>query len=334
MAKVLVTGATGMVGAHVCLQLLNYGHEVKAMKRAQSDTSWFDKIFEYYNTKISSNLSFIEASLLDLVSLEKAMNNVDVIVHCAAKVSFSKKDENDLYESNHQGTTNLVNSALHFPNIHFIHISSVAALGNNPVGDVEETTKWKSYPNTSAYSITKYMAEMEVWRAKEEGLQVSILNPSYILGPGNWYTGSSNLFRRIKKGFPYFTEGVTGFVDVRDVAEAVIKVIDKKQIGENFIINAENLSYKEILTKIAEKGNYKTPSKALSKKLLKLFNPLISLYFFFNGKSNPLNAALIHSLFSKKTFSNEKSTQVLNIQYKTIDECIEHSWEFFNKNFD
>jgi dihydroflavonol-4-reductase len=333
MAKVLVTGATGMLGTHVCIQLLKAGHEVKAMKRAQSDTAWFNKIFEFYDVKNSSNLSFIEASLLNMASLKQAMIDVDIVVHCAAKVSFAKKDEDEMYANNHDGTANLVNLALVIPNVHFIHISSVAALGYNPDGDVVETTKWKSYPNTSVYSITKYMAEMEVWRAKEEGLQVSILNPSYILGPGNWYTGSSNLFRRIKKGFPYFTKGVTGFVDVRDVAEAVIKVIDKKQIGENFIINAENLSYKEILTKIAKNGKHKIPSKALSKKLLKLLSPLIGLYFILRRKNNPLNKALIHSLFSKKTFSNQKSIQKLDMQYKTMDECVEHSWKFFNKYF-
>jgi len=333
MTKVLVTGSTGMVGAHVCLHLLKHGYQVFAMHRSNSDRDWMRRIFSFNGVEHTDKIQFVTADLLDSLSLESVLKGMDVVVHCAAKVSFLRRDEKDLELFNHQGTTNLVNLCIHIPELHFIHISSVAALGRKENGLVNEQVRWKSYPDSSPYSITKYQAEMEVWRGSEEGINVTVLQPSYILGPGNWYTGSASLFRQVKKGLKYHTKAKMGFVDVRNVAEAVLQSIKQKAYGESFIINAENITYQQLLSKIALEGAYPPPSKQLNRGLLKMILPFLRFTFFLRGKTLPLNRYTLASLFSSKEFDNQKSVQNLGIQYYSIDDCIAHAWKFFKTNF-
>lgn len=333
MAKVLVSGATGMVGAHVCLRLVRGGYQVVAMRRSTSDMSWMERIFEFHHLKVNDCVEFREADLLDILSLQEALVGIDVVVHCAAKVSFFPKDDKALYLHNHQGTANLVNVCLDFPHIHFIHISSVSALGHVEQGFIHEQVRWKSYPNASPYSITKYMAEMEVWRGGEEGLKMNILQPSYILGQGNWYTGSAALFRQVKKGLNYYTTAQMGFVDVRDVAEAVLICIEKKMFGESYILNAENKTYQDVLNSIAHHGGYPKPAKQLNKKMVKLILPLLKFAFWLRGKRLPLNKFVLASIFQSKFYDNNKSKLELGLKYTPIDTCIKDSWTFFKHYF-
>jgi len=331
MAKVLVTGATGMVGAHVCIDLLKKGYDVTALKRESSDLSLIKSIFEFYNAADFDKIQFKDAALTDIVMLEEIIEGVDIVVHCAAKVSFSKKDDKELFLTNHDGTANLVNVILKFPKIYFIHISSIATLGHSSGETVDETTPKKDVPNTSTYSLTKLMAEMEVWRAVEEGMKAAILNPSFIIGPGNWYYGSPSIFRKIKQGINFYPTGGTGFVDVRDVAQAVILVLEKNIESQRIIINAENLSYRNFITKVAHAREYKIPQKALSKNVLVLLLPLIRFYFFLRRKKNPLNKAMIANLFNSSSFSNEKSIALLQMNYRTVEDSIENTWKFFGQ---
>ncbi|MFN4123416.1 MAG: NAD-dependent epimerase/dehydratase family protein [Flavobacteriales bacterium] len=333
MAKVLVSGATGMVGAHVCLRLSRAGHQVVAMRRSSSEVTWMERIFAFNQLNMQEHVVFCEADLLDISSLQEALKDIDVVVHCAAKVSFFPADNEALFLHNHQGTANLVNVCLDFPRIHFIHISSVAALGNPEQEMINEQTRWKSYPYASPYSITKYMAEMEVWRGGEEGLKINILQPSYILGQGNWYTGSASLFRQVKKGLNYYTTATMGFVYVRDVAEAVLSCIEKKKFGESYIINAENKTYREILLAIAQFGNLPQPAKQLNRKTLRFILPALKLIFWLRGKRLPLNKFVMASIFQSKFYDNKKSRDELGINYTPIDDCIKDSWAFFKHYF-
>jgi nucleoside-diphosphate-sugar epimerase len=292
-----------------------------------------ERIFEFNQLNVHNHVEFREADLLDISSLQEALPDIDVVVHCAAKVSFFPKDYEALYLHNHQGTANLVNVCLDFPQIHFIHISSVAALGNEEQEMINEQTRWKNYPSASPYSITKYMAEMEVWRGGEEGLKINVLQPSYIIGQGNWYTGSASLFRQVKKGLNRYTNATMGFVDVRDVADAVLKCIEQKKFGESYIISAENKSYREILGAIAQHGNLPKPAKQLNQKKLSFILPLLKFIYWLRGKRLPLNKYVMASIFQSKCYDNKKSREELGINYTPIDTCIKESWTFFKYYF-
>lgn len=331
MAKVLVTGATGMVGAHVCIDLLKKGFDVIALKRESSDLSLIKSIFKFYKATNFDNIQFKNVALTDIIMLEDIIKDIDIIVHCAAKVSFKKKDDKELFLTNHDGTANLVNIVLRFPHIYFIHISSVAALGHSSSALIDENTPKKDVPNTSTYSLTKLMAEMEVWRGVEEGMKAAILNPSFIIGPGNWYYGSPSIFRKVKQGINFYPTGGTGFVDVRDVSLAVILTLEKNIEGQRIIINAENLSYQTFISKVAYAKGFKIPQKALSRKMLFLLLPFIRLYFFIRRKSNPFNKPMIANLFKFNRFSNEKSIALLQMNYQTVDDSIDNTWNFFGQ---
>ncbi|MEJ7674610.1 MAG: NAD-dependent epimerase/dehydratase family protein [Chitinophagaceae bacterium] len=237
---ILVTGGSGLVGSELIIQLLEQGNKVKAI---------------YNRTPLTINhlnVTPVKCDILDTSELEDAMQGITQLYHCAAMVSFSAKHKEQLFKINIEGTANVVNAALDAGVNKMVHVSSVSALGRIRENEfITEKMNWTEESSNSSYGKSKYFGEMEVWRAIGEGLDAVIVNPSIILGSGNWNKGSSELFRSAYNEFPWYTEGVTGVVDVKDVARAMIMLMNSEISGEKFILNAENLSYKEIFTNIA-----------------------------------------------------------------------------------
>ena len=118
--------------------------------------------------------------------------------------------------------------------------------------------------------ITKYGAEMEVWRGTQEGLNTVVVNPGIIIGPGYWHNGSGSLFKRIYKGMSHYTNGVVGFVGVNDVAQIMIKLMESNIINQRYILISENLSYKDFFTKVAALLHVKPPKKEATKLILNI----------------------------------------------------------------
>ncbi len=245
---ILVTGGTGLVGSHLLYDLCRSGKKLRAIKRAESNIANVKKVFSYYSKDTDAllkNIEWVDADLLDVYSLMEVLKGVEEIYHCAAMVSFESKHQAEMMRINIEGTANMVNASLDCGVKKFCHISSIATLGKAEHGALTtEETFWKSSPDNSNYSISKYGAEREVWRAAEEGLKVIIVNPSLIVGPGNWLQSSSNMFSKAFKGLKYFSSGATGFVDVRDVAALTIKLMESEISNQRYILNAENETYK------------------------------------------------------------------------------------------
>src|SRR5436190_10222545 len=209
---VLVTGGTGFLGSYIIKELIEKGYSVRAIRRS-------NKVPHYIPNEILSKTEWIEADVLDVVALQEAMENIDTVIHSAGVVSFVKKDRKKMYQVNVEGTANVVNMALEKNVRRFIYISSVAALGRKTTAShVNEEKKWEESKVNTHYAKSKYKAELEVWRGISEGLEGVILNPSTILGYGDWNTGSCAIFRNIYTGFKWYTSGINGFVDVEDVA--------------------------------------------------------------------------------------------------------------------
>lgn len=252
---ILVTGGTGLLGSHLLLELASAGKKVRALKRKSSDTNQVRKVFSYYvqnADELLGNIEWFEGDLMDFGSVEDSMEGVSEIYHAGAIVSFHPGDHKAMLKVNIEGTANLVNLALEKTISKFCYVSSIATLGRaDNLGLTNEETYWKSSNKNSQYGISKYGAEREVWRGIEEGLNAVIVNPSVILGPGFW-NDNSGMFRLVWEGLKYYTQGVNGFVDVRDVMSVMIKLMERNVFGQRFIVSSENVSYQLIFSLMAK----------------------------------------------------------------------------------
>jgi len=257
---ILVTGGTGLIGSRLLYDLAKNGKMVRALKRSTSSLSLFENWIKN-EPALANNIEWIDGDLLDLFSLENSLEGVTIIYHCAATISFDPLLAKKMEQINIEGTANLVNLCLSkFDFQFFCHVSSVSSLGRAINGAIiDEHSDWIPGSHNSNYGISKYGAEREVWRGIAEGLKAVIVNPSIVLGPGDWSKGSSELFLRIEKGFPFFTDGESGFVDVRDVTSAMLFLVEKRMNGERYILNSENLSFRKLFEQISIELKVKPP---------------------------------------------------------------------------
>jgi dihydroflavonol-4-reductase len=309
---ILVTGGAGLVGQELIQQLVQLGKQVKVI---------------YNKTSLSINHPNIIATpcdILDVAALEGAMQGVTQVYHCAGLVSFSPSDERKLFNINVQGTANIVNACLYANVQKLIHVSSVAALGRiRPNEPVDETMYWTEETSNSKYGQSKYLGEMEVWRAVAEGLQANVVCPSIILGCGNWEEGSTKLFKTAFDNFPWYSEGITGFVDVVDVARAMILLMEKDIVNERFIISAENKSYKDILHSISKHFNKKIANKAVTPFLSELAWRAAAIKAFFTGEKPLITKETALTALTKVYFNNSKLLQQLaGFRYSNLDDSI------------
>ncbi len=293
---ILVTGAAGMLGSSLIQELLANQQSVKALYRSAKPT-------QHSQNKVV----WIQGDILDVSRLEEVMQGVTQVYHCAAIVSFSHDDAEELYKTNVEGTANVVNAALNAGVKKLLHISSVAALGKAKTGEaVSESSQWTEDKNSSVYGKTKHLAEMEVWRGVGEGLDAVVINPGIILGSGDWNEGSSRLFKTAYDEFPWFTEGVTGFVDVLDVAKAAILLMNNETAAERFIINADNIPYHELFNLMADGFGKKRAFRKVSPFMASLIWRTERMRHFFFGSRPFLTKETAANAQTKRYFDNTK----------------------------
>lgn len=307
---ILVTGGAGLLGTSLIEQLLAQGKSVKAI---------------YHSTPLSfkhSNVQSVHCDLLDVFELEEAMQHVDEIYHCAGLVSFSPKDEHRLYKVNVEATANLVNAAVSAGVRKIVHVSSVAALGRIRPGQmINESMNWTEETSNSKYGHSKYLGELEVWRGVAEGLNAVVVNPVIILGPGNWEEGSTKIFKSVYDEFPWYTEGTTGFVDVRDVAKAMIDLMESEISGERFIISAENATYRSLFNMIADGFKKKRPSKKVTPFLAAIVWRMQALLSGFTGKVPLITKETAATSLANVEFDNSKLLKSLpSFKYRTLQQ--------------
>jgi nucleoside-diphosphate-sugar epimerase len=337
---ILVTGGTGLVGAHLLFELTNSGKGVKALRRQHSNTDWVKKIFSYYTSRVDelfSRIEWVEGDILDYLSLEEALAGVSSIYHCAAIVSFHGDDNDMMLNNNVKGTGNLIDAAIHNDVKRFCHVSSIAALGKTQDGtEINEETYWIPSKRKSGYSLSKFFSEMEVWRGIEEGLDAVIVNPSIIIGPGNWEIGSPKLFQSIWKGLKYYTKGISGFVDVRDVVKAMIMLMDEQNFeqvkSQRFILNAGNMSYQDFFNKIADGLNKPRPRNFASDVKLHIAWRMTKAASFFTGKRPVITRDAVSGTNQKNHYSGEKIRKTTGFEYRSLDSSIADIAEIFLKD--
>ncbi len=334
---IFVTGGTGLVGSHLLYDLLRSGQHVRALKRKDSKLQNVEKVFSYYTSssrQLFNQIEWVDADLLDVYSLLKVLDGVDHIYHCAAMVSFEPKHQQEMMYSNVEGTTNLVNAALTKNVKKFCHVSSIATIGreeHNPV--ITESMYWKTSPDHSNYALSKYAAEREVWRASEEGLNVIIVNPSLIIGGGNWQQSSSNMFSKAFKGIRFYTEGVNGFVDVRDVSALMIKLMESDISKQRFILNSENVSFRQYFDLIHTAfGKPKSSIKA-GKFLSGFAWRAEKIRYFLTGATPLITKETARSAHKVSYFSNNKILSVFpNYQFISVEEAVKNTAKQYLKD--
>ena len=261
---VLVTGATGILGRVIVLELLKQGKEVRATKRPSSNLKEVRASYRFYTDKPDfyfDKIQWMDVDFEDLDSLREALIDIDQVYHCAAIVSFNPQDDKAMNKTNVDGTRNLLYAVENSTVEKFLFVSSIAVLdGYNEQGMMDENSDFNPKLNHSGYAISKHLSEMEVWRASAEGLNTVIINPGLIIGSGNWKKSSGDLIS--KSSHSYTFPGGTAYVDVRDVARIAIELMARNAFGERFIIISENEKFRLVSDKV-RKVLGKSPAKLL-----------------------------------------------------------------------
>jgi nucleoside-diphosphate-sugar epimerase len=328
--SVLLTGATGFLGAHLAIDLLESGYTVKATRRAGSSLQEFELIskFRGVNEQLLTNLHWVECDILDTLALAEAMQGVEQVYHTAAIVSFWSRRFDTMMHTNVEGTANVVNCALEAGVNKLCYASSIAALGREKSGDIiDENTPWRDGKFNTQYAISKFRAEMEVWRGVEEGLPATIVNPGIILGEGKWDKGSCRLVDAAYKGLSFYTKGTNGYVDVRDVSRAMQQLMESDIVNERYVMVAENLEFKDLFTRMAAKFNQPAPKIAVGSTLSQIARLVYWVKSLISGKEPLVTKETARNSLQSFNYISDKIKKDLSFEFTPINQTIERACE-------
>ncbi len=333
---ILVTGGTGLVGSHLLLDLVKSGEKVRAIHRKSSDLEAVKKVFSFEHSnevahKFFRQIEWMEADLNDIPALEKAFSGIHLVYHCAALVTFDPSAYQKLRKANIEGTANIVNFCIKNKIQKLCYVSSIATFDKKPGENIiSESSTWNKEEEHSMYAITKYGAEIEVWRASQEGVPVVIVNPGVIIGPGFWNSGGGELFKKVNEGLKYHFPKVTGFVGVYDVVKIMQQLMNSSIVNEEFILVSENLSFRKIINMTARSLGKSEPSKELkpwmvfvgwiSEKSLSLF-----------GRKRRLTRQSIKGLYEESYYSSDKIKEQMDAEFERMEPVIERTGKIFRK---
>lgn len=317
---IAITGASGLLGGFIAEKFILEGEQVIALKRKNSKSS----------LKHSEKINWMEADVLDQISLQESFKEVDTVIHSAAVVSFNPRKSKEVFETNVTGTKNVVDACLASGVKKLIHISSVAALGRQKgINHVNEKSNWVDSVLNSDYATSKYQAELEVYRGYEEGLHVSLVNPSVILGPADWNKSSSQIFKYIWDEKPFYTEGVLNYVDVRDVANMVHTLHSSDFNGERFIANAGHTTFKNIFDEIANRFDKKSPYLKVNSSLTGIVASLEAIRCLLTNKEPVITKHTVRMAREPFYFENKKAVEKLKIDFRSLRETLDFCCPYY-----
>lgn len=325
---ILVTGGTGLVGSHLLYRLIADSKAVRAIYRTKAKQEIVKRVFSYYTQDYESlfnKIEWIEADLLDIPQLTEAFKNIEYVYHCAAMVSFAPNDYHKLRKTNIEGTTNIVNLCISHHVKKLCYVSSVATIGDSENNrHVDEETNWNQEKDNSVYAITKYGAEIEIWRGTQEGLDAVIVNPGVIIGAGIWSHGSGELFNQVYEGLPFYTKGHIACVTVNDVVKSMVMLLESTIKNERYILVAEHIPYQTFLATIAKTLNVKPPHIEAKSWMLSIAWRLDWFKHKLTGKPRKLVKPMLKSTLNKTVYNNTKIKSQLNFQFTSISDYIEN----------
>jgi dihydroflavonol-4-reductase len=332
--KVFVTGASGLVGSHLVVALLQDDEieQITCLYRSEKRKERLEKVWQFYNPKQQNlpqnKIHWVKGNILDVSLLAEQVKGHDIVYHCAAMVSFQRKDFSKLMQINREGTANMVNVALHHQVKHFCYVSSTAAIGNKDIPEhelINEKGIWVNSDKTSGYALSKYSAEKEVWRGIEEGLNAVIVNPSVVIGAGNWSESSMVIFNSIKNGLKFYSPGANAFVDARDVAKIMVELVKRKISKERFLVVGHNLPFKVLFDEIAEQLDKPKPKYPVQKWLLGIAWRIAVFWSAITFSSPVITKSSAQSAFNVKKFDNSKIKKLLGYEFHNIEDTISNA---------
>lgn len=333
---ILVTGGTGLVGSHLLYHLTQKNESIRAVYRSEESLQKVRQVFAYYTKDVDTYFSKIDwqkADITDVPSMIPAFQDVTHVYHSAAFISFDPVDYREMRKVNIHGTAIMANLAIDADVKKFCYVSSIAAVGDDPKKPIaDEQNEWSGNEKNHGYSITKYGGEMEVWRASQEGVDVVIVNPGVILGGGFWNSGSGKIFSNAFNGFPYYTQGQTGFVGVQDVVKAMISLMGSSIKNERFILVSENKSFQDLLFLIADAFGKKRPNKRVKPWASELFWRWEWLISKLTGRRSRMSKQSAKSLHSKTSYSSEKIKKAIDFKFENIDAVVKRVCQEFNSS--
>jgi nucleoside-diphosphate-sugar epimerase len=320
---VLVTGGTGFLGAYIIKELVEKGFAVRAIRRS-------NKLPSFIPSHVFSTVEWVDGDILDVVSIQDALDGADTVIHSAAIISFSPDEKEEMYRVNIEGTANVVNMSLEKNIKRFVHISSVAALGRTPQSDhVNEEKKWQDSRVNTHYAISKHLSELEVWRGIAEGLNAVIINPSTIIGFGDWNTSSTRLFKNIYNEFPWYTTGINGFVDVEDVATATVALMLSEVSAEAFIVSSENWPFQQLFNVIADNFGKRRPFRRATPLLAQVAWRIEKIKALW-GQQPLLTKESARVAHSQTYFNNTKILHALpGFSFKPLEKSIQKACKMY-----
>ena len=331
---ILVTGGTGLLGSHLIHNLANAGKSVRSMYRDPKRIEKVKSLFSFYQTPVEvfQSIEWVKCDVLDIVTLEEAMTGCEEVYHCAAMVSFQKKDYQTMLRINKYGTANVVNVAMGLGVKRFIHVSSTAAVGKTPLNQtgyrsVVETNKWIADDQHSGYAISKYLSENEVWRGIEEGLNAVIINPSVIIGPGDWNESSLSIFRTLSNGLKFYTLGANAFVDVRDVVFAMTKLMGLPvAFKQRYLCTGTNVTFKQLFDVTAKQMN-KTAPFLVAKSFLSGLAWRVSWLLSLITGHQTVTKESASSARAKVSYDSSELKKVLDFEFRSLEDTVKHAVE-------
>lgn len=334
---ILVTGGTGLVGTHLLIDLIKDETPIRAIYRSEESLKKAKYVFELYDIDwafANQKIEWVKTDLLNPETLSDVFQAIDTVFHCAAMVSFNKKDKETLFKVNIEGTANVVNLCLEKGVKKLCHVSSTAAIGKSPQNGIRnEECIWQDDGSLSHYSISKYFSELEVWRGSEEGLDVVIVNPSIIIGAGDWTQSSSNLFLKIWKGLKYYSVGINAFVDVRDVSRAMVQLMKSPIKNKRFLVVGENLTFQHVFNLIANALKKSRPTVLVRPWMAKLIWRVEGIKSFLFGTDPLVTKEASKSALAEVYYSNEKLKKELGFEFASIHESVLHTAKLFLKTY-
>jgi dihydroflavonol-4-reductase len=319
---ILVTGGTGFLGSELLKQLTDKGLAVRALKRKNAVIPSILKDVDL--------IDWVVGDINEPATLEDAFIGITKVFHCAAFVSLNSKDKKQLFHVNIEGTSNIVNLCIE-NNCRLLHVSSVAALGEAKKGNqISEKDFWEYDAKAHAYGLSKYESEMEVWRGVTEGLDAVIVNPSIIIGKNAGFEGSGAIFKLIKNGFAFYTDGASGFVDVEDVAKAMMLLMENPATAERYIISSDNYHYKDLFNEIANGFKVKPPTKEAKAWMLGLAWRALKFVSVFTGSEPSITKDTAQSSLALSYYDNKKIISETGIQFKPVKQSILEITQYLN----
>lgn|SRR5690554_1008164 len=329
---VFVTGGTGLLGSHLLVELVQQHDQITAIYRNKSKIDTVKKCFDFYlkeNAELHFNkITWKECDVLDIPSLEEELQGHKIVYHCAAIVSFAKRDFQHMMEINRYGTENIVNLSLDLGVEKFCFVSSTAAVGTKDIPsnvEVDENGKWILTEETSGYSVTKYSAEKEVWRGINEGLNAVIVNPSIIFGAGDWEESSMKIFKTISKGMKFYSPGANAFVDARDVARIMIELMNRNTFNNRYLCIGENAKFQHLFELVAKELDIKPPSKKVNPILMGITWRLSVAWAALTFSKPLITKSAAHNAFKTTKYSSQKIKDAIGYQFYTLEETVENA---------